>query len=252
MSNYTLVNLGKRQISELDFNSPIIYKSESLISSMSYSGTAIKINDSNAFTEEFKSKLTKIKGFVSLGTTGGEFRNAHIYSNNAICLDGRERICYIQQDKDNNQLIVSEYSGNRGAKYSALYLILRQELSNSGFVGSDSNFIIDSDRLLEFVEIVNKVIDNRKQGKYELIAINQTESIVIDKNKYYYFKAYWQVKEEVSHEEGFDIAIRMLASNVNECGDKEILLDLRNKLDVLMSVVRSKIDNIEAIEKLTT
>ena len=105
---------------------------------------------------------------------------------------------------------------------------------------------------MEFVEIVNKVIDNRKQGKYELIAINQTESIVIDKNKYYYFKAYWQVKEEVSHEEAFDIAIRMLASNVNECGDKEILLDLRNKLDVLMSVVRSKSDNIEAIEKLTT
>lgn len=262
MSTIKFVNLGETDASNLNFHSPIIYNSESLISSMSYSGSADKIKESTTFTDSFKKKLIGIQGMVSLGSTNGMLRNVHIYSRNAIRLDGVERLCYLQQE--DNKLIVSEYSGNRGAKYSALYRILTDELYKAGFIDIQGKFKLSEADITKFVEVVNFVIDQRETNSYDLIAIQDVDVVVIEKKRYYYFKAYWRPKSstcqsssEVSEENvilinNVDQSLKDIIEYLKNCNDIRKLDELKVKIDKLSDIILGRIKHIEEVDKLSS
>lgn len=262
MSNIKFVNLGETNASNLDFHNPIVYSSESLISSMSYSGSADKINESTTLTESFKKKLIGIQGMVSLGSTNGMLRNVHVYSRNAVRLDGVERLCYLQQE--DNKLIVSEYSGNRGAKYSALYRILTDELHNAGFIDIQGKFKINETDISKFVEVVNFVINQREANSYDLVATQDVDVVVIEKKRYHYFKAYWMPKviarqssTEVSEENAtpvnnVDQSLKDIVDYLKKCNDRDKLNELKTKVDKLSDIILGRIKNIEEFDKLSS
>ncbi|MGE5370703.1 MAG: hypothetical protein ACM3QZ_01830 [Solirubrobacterales bacterium] len=262
MKNIRLVNLGEKNRDQLDFRNPKVYESDSLISSMSYSGPVAKIDESTTFSDSFKQEIARIDGQVSLGTTDRKLRNAHIYSRNALRLDGIERLCYLQQEAD--LLIVTEFSGNRGAKYSALFRILADRLRSAGFAEMNGRFQIQEAEIPRFVEIVNLVIDDREAGKYELAAVNEIDIVMIKKVQYYYFKAYWQIKAQgeminnnsvegcQSAAGNVEQAFRVLVDYANGCGSRNDLNALHEKLDKLAKLISSRMANIEGFEKLSS
>jgi len=262
MSNIKFVMLGVKNEGMLDFQKPLIYSSDSLISSMSYSGYAYKIKESTTLSDSIKNKLSGINGKVSLGTTGGKLRNAHIYTSKAVRLDGIERLCYVQSEE--NLLIVKEYSGNRGAKYSAFYSMLRQELLVEGFTEVGNKFKIDENDVSKFVEIINRIIQMREKNMYELVAVKDTDSIIIEKVRYYYFKAYWglklsvdEVNEMLPEQTSYDSidkvenALKILIEYAKNCTDSNELSCVKEKMDKLNMIVTNRIRNLKEIEELS-
>ena len=264
METIKLVTIGKKDINSLTLEKPIVYRAQSLISSMSYSGSIELIAKSTAFSDEFKKQLAKINGLISLGTTNAELRNAHIYSSNAKYLDGIERICHLQQDK--NSLIVREYNGNRGAKYSSLYLVLKNKLNVAGFKEIGGKFTIDKKDIPKFVDIINSIIDERKKEDYELFipkGKDSIDSVSLEKRRYYYYKAYWRPKpkdiEGITDAIGNSLpfsraedAIRKLTDFLRNCNDKEDLKNIREKINKIEKLILSRIKNIEELEELTS
>lgn len=256
------VNLGEKRPENLNYQLPIVYKSESLISSMSYSGDASKIEKSTSFTSTFKRELVCIEGQVSLGSTGGNLRNVHVYSRKATYLDGIERICYLQQAND--KLVVSEYSGNRGAKYSSLYPVLKNELKKKGFEAeTNGTFKFDEADISKFVKILNMIINKRDSEEYELVAVDEVDSIVINKQQYYYYKAYWQDKVLPNLVNVSDNAGDLLANDIEKvlkylvnyskcCDDTTKLSKLESKIDKLSKVISARIKNLEEFEELNS
>lgn len=230
----------------------ILYESESRITSMSYSGKAAdKIILSSSIPPDFLPDLKEIKGYVSMGTTkvfysdnggissGLQYKNAHIYSSRAKTLSGSERICYLYRI-DANTIGVREYNGNKGASYSGLYPILQKRLLKNGFIKSfpDDNFNISLAEIKKFVQIINEVITEHENGKYELVKEeDKFDTITLGKNeeqkKLYYNVAYWREKETLETENN--------------------LLNNENKLENIIYVlndIMGKIENIDNIQDI--
>lgn len=256
MNNINFSFLGKINENELNVENPTVYRSGSLITSLSYAGDMSLIKASTTFSEKQKNALVKIEGKVSLGTTGGELKNAHVYSKNAIHLDGIDRICYIQPDEEN--LIVREYSGNRGAKYSALFRLLVEELKNRGFDYTDNKILIEEINIPKFVSAINKVIKLREEEAYELSPIAESDSIFIDKKRYYYNKVYWTKKsinqnQIISNNDiqiTIDSALKLLINYTKNCNDTNGLDNLSGKLVKLNNIILKRIQTLNEIEDL--
>ncbi len=244
--------IGAKSEVELKQNH-VVYTSDSLITSMSYSGGMHLVYDSTTFTKEMKEKIKNIMGMVSLGSTNGVLKNIHVYSANAKALDGRERICYLQQDGDD--LIVTDYKGNRGAKYSALFNRLQEQMVIHGLVSEGKNrFRVSLKEVDTFVKTVNIVIEERRQEKYELLVLNEIESIVIHGYRYFYNKADWVRKEDTDNQESvkdiMEKAIADLIDKVKFMDDVATLMKFNVELCRLSEAVVKKISYLECLDNV--
>lgn len=234
----------------------LLYKSDSLISSMSYAGRADKIVRSTCIPPSFTAVLKSINGYVSLGTTktsqGLQYRNAHIYSSKATSLDGIERICYVYS-VDSNAVGVSESSGNRGSSYSSLYRILNSKMISNSFDYNvlDGSFNVSLSRISEFVEIVNELIKEHEELNYELVKDEKKIDIIkIGKGSaqqnHYFNIAYWEVvksyitradKSDLSTMKGVEGIISDLDNFMQRIEDLDNVEDLKRVIDKLERLI---------------
>lgn len=242
----------------------IIYKSTSLITSKSYSGNATKITKSSSISEEFTDILQNINGYVSLGmtktsqsdsdkgskvTNGFEYKNAHIYSSKATTLDGSERICYIY-GIDSNTIGINECSSNKGASYSSLYLILKDELLKNDFKQRfpSGSFIVTLENAQKIVDIINDIIEKHEQSKYKLIKENnRLDTITFGKGekqkRLYYSVAYWREVSQDSLniiEEDLVVDLNNLVNKIEAVNTLEEIEVVIKKLDELMKLSEAK------------
>jgi hypothetical protein len=255
--NIKFKTIGVKTIDELDFNNPVVYSSDSLISSMSYAGDSEIIKQSTIIDKDITDKLSKINGKFSLGLSGSALKNAHVYSKDAKYLDGIERICYLQQE--GQDLIVSEFHGNRGAKYSALFKELSKRLSYAGFKEIQGKFTISRNNLEDFIKIVNQLINDRANGGLALEVENEIDSITIKSEKYFYYKAYWikdnlSTKSDIQNKDTLKIEIDDKIKNIANygitCNDIALLEALSEKIRTLDKLISDRIDNLKQLKLL--
>ena len=257
IGNINFRTIGETSPQGLDFNKPVIYSSDSMISSLSYAGTSDLIMQSTTFSDEFKRKLVGITGYVSLGTTNGIMKNIHVYSKNAKYLDGVERLCYIQQD--GQHLVIREYHGNRGAKYSALYHLLREELAEHGFKEIQGKIVVEENDIDVFVYVVNKIINDREQGNYFFQAVSQVDSVLIRGIKYYYYKAFWVKTGGTEESQQMELVtetsiaqveqkLREVANFGVDCGDVDVLISLKEKIGKVDKLISDRIQILTTLK----
>lgn len=255
--NIEFKTIGAKTIDELDFNDPIVYSSDSLISSMSYAGDSEMIKLSTTIDKEITNKLAKINGKFSLGLSGNKLKNAHLYSKDAKYLDGIERLCYIQQEGQN--LIVSEFHGNRGAKYSALFKELSKRLSYARFQEIQGKFTISRNNLDDFITITNKLIEDKVNGILALVVENDIDSISIKGEKYFYYKANWTKQSLDTDKEILNLEkdemlklnmedkIKEIANYALACNEMASLEAISKKVKTLDILINNKIETLKQL-----
>lgn len=261
MNNYCFKSEGATSEESLRTSAePILYKSHSKINALSYAGPASMIINSTIIDKVFTEKLARIAGYVSLGLSKGIYKNAHIYGNQATSLDGIERICYVEQSLD-DFLLVSEYSGNRGSKYSSLFPQLEKKLNDKGFSKRQGKFIVSKKETDNLVDVINKVIEDRENGCYELKVEDKIDNILIKVNghaeRFYYFQAYWvakdshnDLKEETAdpiHVNDPNDCLRIIAGLVMHSNNTDVLVDLLSSLSKLSQITANKIESLKQL-----
>ena len=222
---------------QLKSDETVIYDSDTLISTMNYSGSiSTIIHEASGISSYLKNQLKAInRGYCSLG---GQWNNANFYGPNARSLSGSDRICYVRginPDKD-DKMVVVEYYGSRGSKFSGYYsLLLKKVRQNSKFkIDSSESFIVDRSNIGEFVDIMNSVMNDIIDSKLVMIKVpNKYDKIKIEGNHYYYNVVIWDYAE--NH--------RPLEKELEES------LDLKQHLEMLVKylVTRDSI-NVDGVE----
>gem|GEM_PF-4742387 len=119
------------------------------------------INDiGNQMSETVKNALRKTS------CKYGIVENIHIEAYNAEYLDGLYRICHIKDHPEYEKVTLKEYHDTLVAKYSALFYILRRELSELKIEQKENKIDIKYSELNKFVDVLNKINDNLKNEKY--------------------------------------------------------------------------------------
>ena len=246
--------------SEAELNSSpkiLLYKSDSLISSASYAGSAEKITESESIPAQFTTILKNIKGFVSLGTTKAyteeventvSYRNAHIYAKSST-LDGIDRIGYIYSS-NSSTLGFCEFSKNRGSSYSSLYNVTKNKLIENGFNQNsyDNNFRIDLSDAQKFVDIINEVISEYINNKYVLMdepGVHDTITLGRGNKlrKLYFNRAYWYKKEDesIASIESFS-SVEEITETINKMIKKIEIIDSKDDIELICSKVKSLLE----------
>lgn len=96
----------------------------------------------------------------------GIVQNIHIEAYNAEYLDGLYRICHIKDHSECEKVTLKECHDTLVAKYSALFHILRNELSKLKIEQKGNNIDIKYDELDKLIEVLNVINNNLKNGKY--------------------------------------------------------------------------------------
>ncbi|KMP20393.1 hypothetical protein TU49_11010 [Bacillus cereus] len=156
--------------SELLLDKVIIYRSNSRFTSNSNAGSArsMLVNGNGKATsipDSLKPAFQRLDTLVTART------NFHIYHKNAEFIDGYFRFCYVSFE--NGRIYVSEYQKrSKGSKYSSFFLLLKAKLIQANFsLNSEEDeaiFHIPTERIDEFVEIVNGISDAYDNNEYEL------------------------------------------------------------------------------------
>lgn len=236
---------GVDEIQKLDPNKAILYRSPSKATEY----TDI-IKKSSTIKPEYFNELNKMQVKVSVGSTGkgiGEnCKNVHLYSDSEadIYLDGILRIGYLYQDGMN--LKVCEYKkGTRGSRYSSLYEILKRKLRENKFKEKGDSFIIDSDKISLFVEIVNEICKNKKENKYVLIKSSKTDAL----DSGIFNVAYWDEKpNNVNCTLDLDTYSAEIITKINECNNLNELEEIETKINKILCFCQSKINAIKMIK----
>lgn len=224
---------GVLHVDELDYNNPVVYESENSISRVTYAGDVSLLYSSITLKDWVKDALQSFNGKVSLGTTNNKLRNAHLYSSQATTLDGIERLCYIS-NKDEDTLLVKEFSTARGSKYSAYWSILSDILAASNIKKEGSSFIVDKNEMTLFVYLLNKVLELRNDDSLELDIINEVDDVLRHDVRYYFFKVRWHFKQSGLIKES---DILKLKHSIVNCKNKTELDNVKMELEGLLKLV---------------
>lgn len=194
-NNIKLKKYGVSDPSLLNSNETILYESGTSIYTMEYvDATGSIIYQASGISMYFKNKLKKLNGFCSLG---GQFTNANIYSPKAKTLSGYDRICYIK-GIDDSKLLVTEYYGSRGSKYSGYYpMLLCKIKQNSKFnISVKGQFNVDKNNVDDFVHIVNELIDDIMTKNLMMLKVeDRFDKVTVEGNIYYYNIIQWDYNE---------------------------------------------------------
>ena len=236
----------------------LVYQSPSKITTMGYAGKATRITESTTIPSAYFNELSKMKGFISLGTTGtganAKYKNVHLYSEQAEYLDGVNRICYLFPDATGTTLKLCEYKkGTRGSRYSSLFKILKEKLQRHGFISENDFFSITLDNVADFVDIVNEINNEQSQNRYVLVKSND-----IDELNFGFFNiVYWQYAQpedehnttkDTSSSSSPTIISDEFISKIDNCHDIETLLNLEQELSTLLRFCKSKIDAFKLLK----
>lgn len=193
MNKIHFVHQGAVSPSELSPEAPLVYQSVNSLPDNSKDITR-QIRNSVSIPPPISAKLEKIHGKFLLSMTKEGLKHAHIFSSLAKTTDAIDRICYIQFLPEKNILQVMEYGSRRGAKYSALYPLLAQELRAQNVPEENSIFSLPEAQIDMLVSTINGLISRRKNGELRLIASKETDSIIFDNHsqRQYFYKAYWE------------------------------------------------------------
>lgn len=232
----------------------IIYRSPSKISTMGYAGKAERIYESTTIPQEYCDELSRMKGFISLGSTGTgdskEYKNIHLYSESAEYLDGIQRIGYLFPEGD--KLKISEYKkGTRGSRYSSLFKILNDKLLKAGFGNKGDCFLIDRSNVATFVVLINEIIEEQNRGKYELIKSQEIDEL----SSGVFNVAYWMYKGEGSLEIKTNNVYKLLSvskdliNKIDNCSDIDTLIQLDEEISTVQGFCKSKIEALRLIQR---
>lgn len=179
------------QLSGPNAPSALVYESGTVINTVSYFSDIFIIQQAAGITNQnLLNKLLRINGVASIG---GKKENIHIYHRSAQTADGYLRICYIKESNNGQSFTVKECLDTRGAKYSAFFQLLLGEVAHSeAFKINSRTFTVDSTNIDLFVDIINILISDHLTGKFMLVKNIDFDNILLQNNRYYYDRVYWQ------------------------------------------------------------
>jgi len=225
---------GKSDPSQLRSDETVIYSSDTLISTMEYSGSiSTIIPQASGLSSAIKMQLQGItQGYCSLG---GQWNNANFYGANARSLTGTDRICYARGINDDT-MVITEYYGSRGSKFSGYYPLLLKKIrqSNKFKIDNNQSFIVNKSNIVIFVNIMNSIMDDIVHSRLVMIKVlNKYDKIKIEGNYYYYNVVIWD----------YSTNNRSLEKELEES------LNLKKHLEMLVKylITRDKI-NVDGLE----
>lgn len=231
----------------------LIYQSPSKIGTMGYAGRATRIFESTTIPQKYCQELSKMKGFISLGTTGvgqdKKYKNVHLYSEAAEYLDGVNRIGYLFPD--GSTLKICEYKkGTRGSRYSSLYKILKEKLLATGFTCENENFIINESNVAKFVDLINEISKEQNEGMYELVKSAEIDELSsgIFNVAYWRYKSEEKVDETSSQVRNLTLISHDLITKIDSCNDLKFLTKLEQEISIIHGFCKSKIEVLKLIE----
>ena len=254
-TNLILTQKGATKKELLKNDQALVYQSPSKINSMGYAGDATRIIESTTIPSTYFNELSKMKGFISLGTTGTgenkEHKNIRIYSEQAEYLDGINRICYLFPDATKTMLKVCEYKkGSRGSRYSSLYRILKDKLEECSFPYENECFTIDLNNITPFVDVINEINLEQTQEKYVLLKDKE-----IDELSFGVFDVvYWEYDTSEYRSDTakeiipFPSVSNDIISKIDSCSDVEILLKLEQEISAILLFCKSKIAVLKLLQ----
>ncbi|EOO66312.1 hypothetical protein IIC_05771 [Bacillus cereus VD021] len=204
---------GLKSDTELLLDKVIIYRSNSRFTSSSNAGPARSMlvgGKATAFPEPLKMKFRRFDTLVTAR------KNFHIYHNSAEFIDGYSRFCYVYFEND--KVFVSEYQKrSQGSKYSSFFKLLEAKLIQANFSLTSeekSIFHIPTERIDEFVDIVNDISQAYDNNEFEL-CVDGKEFIYSCNwfNRVYYREKIDGVPEELMSDfkavEAFDALVKI-------------------------------------------
>ncbi|MBJ8104824.1 hypothetical protein JDS80_13410 [Bacillus cereus group sp. N8] len=206
---------GLNSDSELLPDKVIIYRSNSRFSSNSNAGPARSMlveGKATSFPESLKTKFRNLRTLVTAR------KNFHIYHNSAEFIDGYSRFCYVYFDEDKDKVFVSEYQKrSQGSKYSSFFKLLEAKLIQANFSPTSEEktiFHIPTERIDEFVDIVNDISQAYDNNEFELCVAGKDFIYSCNWfNKVYYRKKIDGVPEELMSDlkavEAFDALVKI-------------------------------------------
>jgi hypothetical protein len=247
---FSAVGVEKKELLKNDQG--LIYRSPSKISTMGYAGATTRIVESTTIPQKYHSELTKMKGFISLGTTGigqnKEHKNVHLYSEQAVYLDGLNRIGYLFAE--GNELKLCEYKkGTRGSRYSSLYKILQDKLLKAGFTYDNQCFFIDEKNIVQFVNVINKINIEQNEGEYELIKNDEIDELSAG----IFNVAHWEYKgvsksSNANEMKEISTINHDLINKIESCKDIDSLVKLEQDITIILGFCRSKIETLKILK----
>lgn len=232
----------------------LIYQSPSKIGTMGYAGRATRIFESTTIPQKYCQELSRMKGFISLGTTGvgqeKEYKNVHVYSESAEHLDGVNRIGYLFPDGDT--LKICEYKkGTRGSRYSSLYKILEEKLLEEGFTFGNESFLINENNVARFVDVINEINEEQNEGKYELAKSEEIDELSsgVFNIVYWRYKGEEKVEEPSSQVGNLTMISHDLITKIDTCNDVTFLTQLEQEINIIQGFCKSKIEALKLIQQ---
>ncbi|MED1621376.1 hypothetical protein CN568_13415 [Bacillus pseudomycoides] len=209
------ITQGLKSDSELLLDKVIIYRSNSRFTSSSNAGparTMLVDGKATAFPEPLKIKFQRLQTLVTART------NFHIHHASAETIDGYSRFCYVYFDEDTDKVFVSEYqTRSQGSKYSSFFKILEAKLIQANFLLTSEEktiFHIPTERIDEFVDIVNDISKAYDNNKYELYVEGKERLHSFDWfNRVYYMERSEDAPEKLMSDlkavEAFDALVKI-------------------------------------------
>lgn len=168
-----------------------LYKSSSPVKSKTSGDPIGLIDQSTAIDKSFVPEIEKLNAYISMGFSNGDLRNFHVLSKKATHLSGERRICYVRGEGP--KLLVNEVAVNKGNSFSALYLLLKEELIGRGFsLNSDGCFEFDILNVKNLISAINVVVDKDLSEVCSLYeVVGEFDSIIINKTCSCFNQVYW-------------------------------------------------------------
>lgn len=250
MGNIIFTTAGMQREEDLDLRRPVVYQANRRFKK----SDSLPPTNSATIPFQLAKELSRIKGQFTFTKYKDEYRNMHLYTNNATTMDGLERVCCFSYEPatatSEERIRVSEYGNGRNSHYSGWYRELASQLRQAGYVEENETFYIQGKRITQFVDIVNRMLSEEMQDELELVAVNEVDSMAFGINdhsvRYYYYKAYWKRKAFVSRNTS---PSQEAIEAVLEPEIEQLSADVRKLLKATSALVaRGRVEEVQRID----
>lgn len=197
---------------------------------------------------EIKTKLKGIKAKIVLPKKGKNEKidRFNVYVKNAKVINGEERICYVKIAEP--QIIITEYKGARGERFSGLYPLLREQLKKiDGYEEKENKGWLSSKKIDDLIKCISKVNELYENNELVLKRSNKSYIKHVNGEKQEMPISYFERKPERGQKkymEEFNGAINEMQKVLAE-GDGTQFIDYYKRLKIWQEEIDQLIEDVE-------
>lgn len=197
---------------------------------------------------EIKTKLKGIKAKIVLPKKGKNEKvdRFNVYVKNAKVINGEERICYIKIAEP--QIIITEYKGARGERFSGLYPLLREQLKRiDGYEERENKVFLSSEKIDDLIKCISKINEFYEDNELILKRSNKSYIKYVNGEKKEMPISYFEYKQErvqkINMGEFNGVIVEM--QKVLAEGDGTQFIDYYKRLKMWQNEIDQLIEDVE-------